>query len=230
MSHLIQLKSVSKVYDLGEQKYQALMHIDLQVDRGEFSALVGPSGSGKTTLLNIIGCLDQPTTGHYFFNNIEIIKKTDDQLAEIRSHHISFVFQNFNLLPVLNVYENVEYPLLNHLQLSENEKKERILYYVDKVGLTQHIMHKPQQLSGGQRQRVAIARALAAKPDLILADEPTANLDHKTGEAILQLMSRLNEQEKVTFLFSTHDTRVINMAKRRVYLEDGHIVREDKQT
>jgi putative ABC transport system ATP-binding protein len=227
MKHLVSLNQISKKYDLGEQSFTALQNIQLTFSQGEFSAIVGPSGSGKTTLLNIIGCLDKPTSGTYFFNDTEIASQTDDELAVIRSRHISFIFQNFNLLPVLNVFENVEYPLLNHTDTPESEKKDRIMHYIDKVGLSKHIEHKPQQLSGGQRQRVAIARALATKPKLILADEPTANLDHKTGESILQLMNELNQTEKVTFLFSTHDARVINMARRRVYIEDGEIQRSE---
>lgn len=223
MKQFVRLSGISKVYDLGEQKYTALHNINVEFSAGEFSAIVGPSGSGKTTLLNIIGCLDRPSTGRYFFHDQEVKDKSEDDLALIRSRHISFIFQNFNLLPVLTVYENVEYPLLNHKEVSAKDKKARILHYLDKVGLTTHKDHKPQQLSGGQRQRVAIARALASQPSLILADEPTANLDHKTGGAILQLMNDLNQQEKVTFIFSTHDARVIQMARRRVFVEDGLI-------
>jgi len=188
-------------------------------------AIAGPSGSGKSTLLNLIGCIDTPTSGRIFIGDHDVSSKTPDQLASLRARTIGFIFQTFNLLPVLSAEENVEYPLLQFKELSTAERRRRVQRYLQVVGLSDFGHHRPNQLSGGQRQRVAIARALVVHPKIILADEPTANLDHKTGGRILRLMRRINRQTGRTFLFSTHDQRVIDMAVRRVDLEDGEIVR-----
>jgi putative ABC transport system ATP-binding protein len=203
----------------------ALNRINLQIENGVFMAIAGPSGSGKTTLLNLIGCIDTATTGNIFVADQDVSGKSADQLAALRARTIGFIFQTFNLLPVLSAEENVEYPLLQFRELSSTERRRRVRKYLDVVGLSTFARHRPNQLSGGQRQRVAIARALATHPKIILADEPTANLDHKTGGRILRLMRKINRQNGATFVFSTHDKRVIDMADRRIDLEDGEIVR-----
>jgi putative ABC transport system ATP-binding protein len=224
-ANVVRLEGVGKDYRMGERMVTALHDIDLSIDEGAYLALAGPSGSGKSTLLNLIGCIDVPTRGRLWINDEDVSGKTPDQLADLRAHTIGFIFQTFNLLPVLSAEENVEYPLLQRRDVSSHERRKRVRYYLEMVGLTAHATHRPNQLSGGQRQRVAIARALAVHPKIILADEPTANLDHKTGRRILKLMRRINRETNVTFIFSTHDPQVIDMAERRVDLEDGEIVR-----
>ncbi|MCM8595273.1 ABC transporter ATP-binding protein [Accumulibacter sp.] len=221
---VVRIENVSKDYLLGEQKVQALKDITLSFDPGVFLAIAGPSGSGKTTLLNLIGCIDTPTRGRIFINDEDVSGRTPDQLADLRSRTIGFIFQTFNLLPVLSAAENVEYPLLHRRDVSADERRKRVAYFLDIVGLSRFARHRPNQLSGGQRQRVAIARALAIKPSIVLADEPTANLDHQTGEEILLLMKRINRKFKTTFIFSTHDKRVLAKADRLVRVEDGEIV------
>ena len=220
---VVRIERVCKDYLLGEQKVQALKDITLSFDPGVFLAIAGPSGSGKTTLLNLIGCIDTPTSGKIFINDQDVSGRTPDQLADLRARTIGFIFQTFNLLPVLSAAENVEYPLLHRRDLSSAERQRRVAYFLDIVGLSKYGDHRPNQLSGGQRQRVAIARALAIRPSIVLADEPTANLDHKTGEEILLLMKRINRKFKTTFIFSTHDKRVIAKADRLVRVEDGEI-------
>ena len=220
---VVRIENVSKNYLLGEQKIQALKDITLSFEPGMFIAIAGPSGSGKTTLLNIIGCIDTPTIGKIYINDMDVSDKTADQLADLRNRTIGFIFQTFNLLPVLSAAENVEYPLLHRKDISPRERKKRIDYFLDIVGLAKYAGHRPNQLSGGQRQRVAIARALAILPSIVLADEPTANLDHKTGEEILNLMKQINRAFNTTFIFSTHDKRVISKADRLVRVEDGEI-------
>ncbi|MDH3979089.1 MAG: ABC transporter ATP-binding protein [Gammaproteobacteria bacterium] len=220
---LVSVKKVSKEYAFGKQKVQALREVSLAVLGGEFLAIAGPSGSGKSTLLNLIGCIDTPTTGSISIENQETVNQTPDQLADLRARKIGFIFQTFNLLPVLSAFENVEYPLLR-LKLDKTERHQRVSQYLELVGVNEFATHRPNQLSGGQRQRVAIARALIAQPSIVLADEPTANLDHRTGEGILDLMSRINRDNGTTFIFSTHDARVIEMAGRVVRLSDGEIV------
>lgn len=220
---VVRVERVSKDYLLGEQKVQALKDITLAIEAGVFLAIAGPSGSGKTTLLNIIGCIDTPTSGKLFINNQDISGKTPDQLADLRARTIGFIFQTFNLLPVLSAAENVEYPLLSRRDISRTERRRRTAYFLDIVGLSKFGNHRPNQLSGGQRQRVAIARALAAQPAIVLADEPTANLDHATGEGILLLMKEINRELGTTFLFSTHDQRVMAMTDQLVTIEDGEI-------
>ena len=218
---VVRIENVYKDYTLGEQQVQALRDINLAIDDGAFLAIAGPSGSGKSTLLNIIGCIDTPSSGRIFINGQDVSGKTSNQLAELRARTIGFIFQTFNLLPVLSASENVDYPLLQVKELSGAERRERVKKYLGIVGLSKFASHRPNQLSGGQRQREAIARALATQPKMILADEPTANLDHKTGEGILQLMKEINREYKTTFVFSTHDKRVMTMADRIVRIEDG---------
>lgn len=220
---VVRIEHVFKDYLLGDQKVQALKDITLSFDAGVFLAIAGPSGSGKTTLLNLLGCIDTPTQGKIYINDQDVSGKTPDQLADLRARNIGFIFQTFNLLPVLSAAENVEYPLLHRKDLNSTERKKRIAYFLDVVGLSQYSDHRPNQLSGGQRQRVAIARALVVRPSIVLADEPTANLDHKTGEEILGLMKQINRSFNTTFIFSTHDRRVIAKADRLVRIEDGEI-------
>jgi len=220
---VVRIEHVYKDYLLGDQKVQALRDITLSFDPGVFLAIAGPSGSGKTTLLNLIGCIDAPTSGKIFINDTDVSGKTPEQLADLRNRTIGFIFQTFNLLPVLSAAENVEYPLLQRKDVSPEERKKRVSYFLDIVGLSKFAEHRPNQLSGGQRQRVAIARALVILPSIVLADEPTANLDHKTGEEILYLMKQINRAFNTTFIFSTHDKRVISKADRLVRVEDGEI-------
>ena len=223
MMSVVRIEHVHKDYLLGDQKVQALKDITLSFDPGVFLAIAGPSGSGKTTLLNLIGCIDTPTSGKIYINDTDVSGKTPDQLADLRNRTIGFIFQTFNLLPVLTAAENVEYPLLQRRDVTAEERKKRIAYFLDIVGLSKFAEHRPNQLSGGQRQRVAIARALAILPSIVLADEPTANLDHKTGEEILNLMKQINRAFNTTFIFSTHDKRVISKADRLVRVEDGEV-------
>lgn len=221
---IIKIKGIKKEYPLGKTIVTALKGIDLSVQEGDFLSIVGPSGSGKTTLLNIIGCIDQATDGSYILHDQEISGLKDKDVTNIRLNKIGFIFQTFNLIPVLNIRENVEFPLLLMKKYSKQEINERVEKLIEEVGLSKYIDHKPSELSGGQRQRVAIARALVTKPDIILADEPTANLDSKTSEQILELMKKLNEIEKTTFIFSTHDPEVLKYAKRVVKIKDGQII------
>jgi len=220
---VVRIEHVFKDYLLGDQKVQALKDITLSFDPGVFLAIAGPSGSGKTTLLNLLGCIDTPTQGKIYINDQDVSGKSPDQLADLRARNIGFIFQTFNLLPVLSAAENVEYPLLHRNDISSAERRKRVAYFLDVVGLSSFSDHRPNQLSGGQRQRVAIARALVVRPSIVLADEPTANLDHKTGEEILSLMKQINHSFNTTFIFSTHDRRVIAKADRLVRIEDGEI-------
>jgi putative ABC transport system ATP-binding protein len=227
---VVQIENVFKDYTLGEQKVQALKDITLSIDDGVFLAIAGPSGSGKSTLLNLIGCIDSPSRGRILINGQDVSGKSPDQLADMRARTIGFIFQTFNLFPVLSARENVEYPLLQLKELSAAERKNRVNQYLGIVGLSKYGGHRPNQLSGGQRQRVAIARALATQPKIVLADEPTANLDHNTGNGILQLMKEINRQYKTTFIFSTHDRRVMTMADRLVRVEDGQLLSPARET
>ena len=220
---LVRIEGVTKEYTLGEQNVVALHDITLSFEEGVFLAIAGPSGSGKTTLLNIIGCIDTPTRGRVFIDEVEVTGRSRDELADLRAHTIGFIFQTFNLFPVLTAAENVEYPLLNLSEVSREERRKRVAKFLAVVGLERYADHKPNQLSGGQRQRVAIARALAIKPRIVLADEPTANLDHKTGEGILALMKEINRHYGTTFIFSTHDRRIMAMADRLIRIEDGRV-------
>ena len=220
---LVRIENVSKEYLLGEQRVEALRDVTLNVEEGVFLAIAGPSGSGKSTLLNLIGCIDTPTRGRILIDGQDVSGKTPDQLADLRARTIGFVFQTFNLLPVLSAEENVEYPLLQFAELTKEERRERVASFLKVVQLSKYARQRPNQLSGGQRQRVAIARALATKPKIVLADEPTANLDHRTGDGILALMKEINRTFGTTFIFSTHDKKVMAMADRLVRIEDGKI-------
>jgi len=220
---LLALDGISKCYRQGEIEVQALQDINLQVEAGEFAALVGPSGSGKTTLLNIIGGLDIPSQGSAHLNNTDITQLNDRALADFRLFQLGFIFQAYNLVPVLSALENVE--LIMVLQgRAASERRERAQHYLSLVGLEDMINRRPSALSGGQQQRVAVARALAAGPRLVLADEPTANLDSENATALLDIMHRLSHEEQTTFIFSTHDPRVMERAERIITLRDGRIV------
>jgi putative ABC transport system ATP-binding protein len=224
--HIIEMRNIKKDYPLGETVVHALRGIDLSVEKGGFISIIGPSGSGKTTLLNIIGCIDTPTEGIVKIADEDISSLDDKKLTAIRLFKVGFIFQTFNLIPVLNLVENVEFPLLlmKERNWSKNEIRERAVRCIEEVGLKDFIDHRPAELSGGQRQRVAIARALVTKPQIVLADEPTANLDSETGANILSLMKHLNETEKVTFIFSTHDPDVLQYASQVIKIRDGQIV------
>jgi putative ABC transport system ATP-binding protein len=222
---VVSVQHLTKRYRIEGQIVTALDDITFNIEEGSFLAVAGPSGSGKSTLLNIIGCIDSPTSGSVAIDGDEIAQRTPDELADLRARAIGFIFQTFNLFPVLNAAENVEYPLLKRSDIGPAERRDRVSHYLDIVGLADLARHRPNQLSGGQRQRVAIARALVIQPRIVLADEPTANLDHKTGKRILRLMQRINRTMRTTFVFSTHDQKVLDMADRRVDLEDGEIVR-----
>lgn len=220
---IVDLQRVTKDYALGQTKVHALRGIDLRIKEGEFISIAGASGSGKSTLLNLIGGLDSPTSGVIKINGIPINNLREAALNRLRSQTIGFIFQSFNLIPVLNVYENIELPLLINKEVSPQERKERINHFIAAVGLSGQVKQKPYELSGGQQQRVAVARALVTKPRIVLADEPTANLDSKTGLEIIDLMHNINRSEGTTFIFSTHDPKIMQQAHRVIYLEDGLI-------
>ena len=222
-SKLISVKGVSKVFKVGEENFTALRDINLEIDSGSFMSFVGPSGSGKTTILNLIGGLDVPTAGNIFFKNTKLSAMNRNQMAQYRRKNIGFIFQTYNLFPVYSVYENILFPLLLNGS-KEKDARERVMNIINKVGLSDQVKKRPSQLSGGQCQRVAIARALVKDPLLILADEPTANLDSKNSLQILELMSELNKQYKAAVVFSTHDEKVTRYVRREVGLEDGKII------
>ncbi len=224
---LVELRGVTKVYRLGETRVQALRGVDLAVEPGEFVAVWGPSGSGKTSLLNLIGVLDEPTEGSVSVMGREVAGLSENAKADLRNRHIGFIFQNFNLVPVLTALENVMLPLQIRGE-SSRSAREQAMRRLEEVGLTDFAHHRPDKMSGGQRQRVAIARALVTEPGIVIADEPTANLDSETSQRIIQLMRALNDAEGTTFIFSTHDPRLLDQVKRLVRLEDGRIV-EDEQ-
>ncbi|MCI0377810.1 MAG: ABC transporter ATP-binding protein [Gemmataceae bacterium] len=221
---LIELRDVRKVYDLGEVKVEALTGTTLNIDRGEYLALMGPSGSGKSTLMNTLGCLDRPTSGSYRLDGVEVATMSSDERARIRNQKIGFVFQNFNLLARTSALENVEMPLLYGAKISARERHRRALHVLEKVGLGNRLDHHPSQLSGGQQQRVAIARALVNEPSILLCDEPTGNLDSKTSKEIIQLFRDLNEQSHITVILVTHDQDVARHSQRIVALHDGAVV------
>ena len=224
---VVRIQDVSKSYNLGNQRVEALRSVDLTIDEGDFLAIAGPSGSGKSTLLNLIGCIDIPSSGNVYIAGNRVSDQTPDQLADLRARTIGFIFQTFNLLPVLSAEENVEYPLLQFKDITKRERRERVGHFLNVVGLEKFARQRPNELSGGQRQRVAIARALVTRPKIVLADEPTANLDHKTGASILELMRLVNRIQKTTFVFSTHDASVMRMANKLIHIQDGRIVREE---
>ncbi len=225
---VIEIKDLYKIYDGTGLEVRAVDGITIDVEEGEFTAIVGPSGSGKTTFLNLIGGLDSPTSGQVLVGGVDIWKLPSRKLINFRLHNIGFVFQSYNLIPVLTAKENVEF--IMHLQgWSRHERDARVHELLEAVGLSDRIHSRPSKLSGGQQQRVAVARALASKPKFILADEPTANLDSKSTQNLLDIMERLNHEEKVTFIFSTHDQRVVNKAHRIITLEDGKIISDIKR-
>ncbi|MDP6931593.1 MAG: ABC transporter ATP-binding protein [Myxococcota bacterium] len=228
-SPIVQLQQVVKDYPLGNLVVHAVRGVDIDIHRGEFTVIAGPSGSGKTTLLNLIGCVDVPTRGQVQVGGRSTADLTDHQLTELRLRYIGFIFQTFNLINVLDCYQNVEFPLLLQGGMTRSEREQRVHEVVERVGLTPQLKQRPAELSGGQRQRVSIARALVTRPALVLADEPTANLDSKTGDAILSRMRELNEQDGTTFLFSTHDPRVMQHAQRIIQVDDG-LVSSDEAT
>jgi len=223
MSSLVRLENVTKIYGSDGVEFPALGGVSFSVEAGEFLSIAGPSGSGKTTALNIIGCLDKPSGGSLFLEDTDISSRKSSELADIRRHKIGFIFQTFNLVPILTAFENVEFPLILKGYTGKEERRVLVEQILTEVGLKDFLHRKPSQLSGGQQQRVAIARALVKKPKLILADEPTANLDSKTGEEVLELMLQLNQKTGATFIFSTHDKMVMDYARRLILLKDGRI-------
>jgi len=226
LQEVIFMDKISKHYGHDDNRVIAVDHVELKIHRGEFTALVGPSGSGKTTLLNIMSGLDTPSTGTTYLAGQSISTMKGNQLSDYRRDHIGFIFQSYNLIPVLTAYENVEYILLLQ-KIPLKERRDRVYAILKEVGLEGRENRRPTELSGGQQQRVAVARAIASKPDIILADEPTANLDSHTGSALLDMMKELNEKEKITFVFSTHDQMIMDRAKRLIILKDGKVHRDE---
>ncbi len=225
-STIIALKDVYKVYPLGKTEVHAVNGVSANITKGDFISIAGPSGSGKSTILNMIGCIDTPTKGIVEINGKSTSGLKDDEITRLRHKTLGFIFQSFNLIPVLNVYENIEFPLLldKKTKGAPAERKEWIDYLIEEVGLEKWRTHKPMELSGGQRQRVAIARALVTKPLIVLADEPTANLDSATGEAIIELMKKMNSDVGTTFIFSTHDQTIVDIADHVIRLKDGLVI------
>ena len=221
---IVSLSDVTKTYTLGKVQVPALRGVTLDVFPGEFISIAGPSGSGKTTALNLIGCVDTATGGVVRVDGQDTKQLSERQLTNLRLHTIGFIFQSFNLVSVLSVFQNVEFPLLLQRKLNAKERNQRVMTLLEQVGLEKHARHRPNELSGGQRQRVAVARALVTRPKLVLADEPTANLDSVTGQNIIDLMKELNRKEGTTFIFSTHDAKVMNHANAVVRLADGKIL------
>ena len=226
---MITLQDVTKVYPMGNRELTVLRGISLTIEKGEFLSIVGPSGSGKTTLLNITGCLDTPTSGSVIYNGKELGKMKEKGLSDYRKDNIAFIFQSYNLIPVLTVQENVELPLVIEKKYSKKEMAQRALEIIELVGLKGMENRLPKEISGGQEQRVAIARALVKKPLVVLADEPTANLDSETAEDVIALMQKINQERQTTFVFSTHDPRMQKHAKREIVLRDGAVVSDERK-
>jgi putative ABC transport system ATP-binding protein len=227
---IVSVKELWKIYPMGDLEVQALKGINLEIQEGDFVSVAGPSGSGKTTLMNIIGLIDSFSRGSLAINDLEIKNQSRRELARLRRGLLGFIFQSFNLLPVLNVFENVELPLIiSGKGGTKAQRRERVNYLLEEVGLADRSGHIPTELSGGQQQRVAIARALVTNPRIVIADEPTANLDSKTGEKVLSLMKEINKNEKTTFIFSTHDPEIWKMADHVVFLQDGLVKSEQRQ-
>jgi putative ABC transport system ATP-binding protein len=220
--NIIDIDQIRKIYKLDKTEVVALSGIDLSVKEKSFISIIGPSGSGKTTLLNIIGCIDKPTEGNVRFMGKDVIKLKDNDLSAMRNREIGFIFQTFNLIPVFSAFENIEYPLII-AKIPREERKKRVRLMLEEVGIAEFSRHKPSELSGGQRQRVSIARALVVNPKLVLADEPTANLDTKTGEVIIELMKKMNKEFATTFIFSTHDEKIMKHAREIIHIRDGRI-------
>ncbi len=225
---IIQLENLVKIYKIGDTEVHALRGVTYQVQAGEFLAIMGPSGSGKSTLMNIIGCLDRPTSGRYFLEGEEVSTFDRDKLARIRNQKVGFVFQTFNLLPRTTALENVELPLLYTSHISSKQRTEMAFRALESVGLKDRAYHKTNQLSGGEQQRIAIARALLNNPSLILADEPTGNLDTKTSTEIMNIFTRLNKEKKITLVMVTHEPDIACYARKRIYIRDGQIIREEQ--
>jgi putative ABC transport system ATP-binding protein len=227
---IVQLRDVHKIYPLGKTEVLAVNGVSFDIEEGDFISIAGPSGSGKSTILNMIGCIDTPTAGEVSIEGTVTSGLSDIEITTLRHKVLGFIFQSFNLVPVLNVYENIEFPLLLGKEIPPKaERKEWIEYLVDEVGLDQWMKHKPNELSGGQRQRVAIARAMVTKPKIVLADEPTANLDSKTGETIIELMKRVNSELGTTFIFSTHDPSIVSIADHVIRLHDGRVTEDARR-
>ncbi|MBN2058023.1 MAG: ABC transporter ATP-binding protein [Candidatus Saganbacteria bacterium] len=222
------MENVIKNYKIGKVEVPALRGVSINIDEGEFISIAGPSGSGKTTMLNLFGCLDKPTEGSVFINDQDVSRLSSNQLADVRNRNLGFVFQTFNLIPVLTAFENVEFPLVLLGERSSARRKDKVMDILADVGLAELVHRKPLEMSGGQQQRVAIARALVKRPKVVLADEPTANLDSVTGEAILKLMLEMNQKTNATFIFSTHDPMVMNYARRLVRVHDGQIQSDER--
>lgn len=223
---ILEIRNVSKIYNESEVQVNAVNGVTLDFQEAEFAAIVGPSGSGKTTLLNLIGGLDNPTSGEIIIDGTNLVKLKSSELIDFRMRNIGFVFQAYNLIPVLTAKENVEF-IMNLQKWSKKERDERTFELLKAVGLFDRANSRPTKMSGGQQQRIAVARALASRPKFVLADEPTANLDSKSASTLLEIMEKLNHEEKITFIFSTHDARVVKMAHRVITLEDGKVVSDD---
>jgi len=222
MNSIVKLEHITKSYQLGKISVEALKDVSIRVEEGDFLAIVGPSGSGKTTLLNIIGCVDTPTSGDVFIAGNHTNHFNDKELTKLRLFYLGFIFQSFNLIEALTVFQNVELPLILQ-RIKGSERRARAIEILERVGLKKFMQHRATELSGGQRQRVAIARAIVTRPKFILADEPTANLDTETGNSIIDLMRELNSGNQITFLFSTHDAKIMQKAKRIISIADGKI-------
>jgi putative ABC transport system ATP-binding protein len=227
---IIELHQARKNYMLGKTVVEAVRGVDISIEAGEFISIAGPSGSGKSTILNMIGLIDTPTSGEVFIDGKPTAKLKDTVLTDLRHDFIGFIFQSFNLIPVLTVRENIEFPLLlGRKPRITKENREWVDFLISEVGLQDHLKHRPNELSGGQRQRVAIARAMVTKPEVVLADEPTANLDSVTGEQILSLMKKVNRELNTTFIFSTHDEKVVDLADHIVRIKDGLVIENAKR-
>jgi putative ABC transport system ATP-binding protein len=225
---IVSVKDVSKTYKLGKTEVPALREVSLEIEPGEFLSIAGPSGSGKTTLLNLVGCVDTPSAGAVLVDGQDTARLSERALTDLRLHRIGFIFQSFNLVQVLSVFQNVEFPLLLQGGLTKQERASRVLGLLDAVGIQEYARHRPSELSGGQRQRVAVARALVSRPRLVLADEPTANLDSQTGANLIDLMRDMNRKDGTTFIFSTHDPKVMSHASAIVRIADGRIAARER--
>ena len=225
---MITAHHLKKVYQTGEISQEVIKDLSLEISEGEFISLVGPSGSGKSTVLNMLGCLDTPTKGEITINGSPITGMSRTKMANFRGENIGFIFQSFNLIPVLSVYENIEYPLIMIQNLPEEERKSRVLTLLEEVGMLDHKDKTPDKISGGQMQRVAIARALVTNPKIVFADEPTANLDTKTAHMIIELMKKIQREHQTTFVFATHDEKIVSNVDRLITLVDGEIVADQR--